>query len=228
MTRDTVNREVVILKKILRRLVNARILRDNPALTVQQLAANDLSFHVITEKEEKLYLLACPQPLHDVAALMLETGMRPIEVFRLRREDVSLERSSLQITRSKTKSSIRRIHLSDKAKAILKGRIERFDGDFLFPQNDRDGTAPVKVLDVFHRQAINKLGFKFRLYDCRHTFATRALESGTDLLTLSALLGHANLKMVSRYAHPSEERKAEAIRQMQKTKPGQKQSKRAK
>ena len=227
-TRDTVNREVIILKKILRRLVNARILRDNPALTVQQIAGNDLSFHVIIYKEEKAYLLACPQPLKDVAAMMLETGMRPIEVFRLRRDDVSLEKNSLQITQSKTKASIRQIHLSEKAKAILKARIERFDGVFLFPQNEKDGRNHVKTLDVFHRRAINKLGFKFRLYDCRHTFATRALESGIDLLTLASLLGHANLKMVMRYAHPSKERKRDAIRQMQKTKPGQKQSKRAK
>jgi integrase len=230
MTRDTVNREVIILKKIFRRLVNARILRDNPALSVQGLAANDLSFHVITEKEEKAYLLACPQPMCDVAALMLETGMRPIEVFRLRREEVSIVKNRLQITRSKTRASIRRVPLSEKATELLKSRIDRFDGVFLFPHNETDGAEPVKVVNVFHRQAINKLGFKFRLYDCRYTFATRALESGIDLLTLAALLGHANLKMVSRYAHPSEERKAEAIRQMQKrkSKMRQKQSKHGK
>jgi site-specific recombinase XerD len=55
------------------------------------------------------------------------------------------------------------------------------------------------------------------LYDCRHSFATRALESGVDLLTLAAILGHASLKMVSRYAHPSEDHKADAIRRMQQT-----------
>lgn len=54
MTRDTLNREVVILKKIMRRLVNAGTLRDNPALTVRQLAANNLPFHVITEKSRKI------------------------------------------------------------------------------------------------------------------------------------------------------------------------------
>jgi integrase len=132
----------------------------------------------------------------------------------------------LPVTRSKTKASIRRIHLSDKAKAILKARLERFDGDFLFPQNDKDGTGPIKVLDVQHRKALGAPGFKFRLYDCRTTFATRALESGTDLLTLAAFPGHANLKTVSRYAQPSGERRAEALRQT--SKPRQKQSKRAK
>lgn len=214
-----------MLKKILRRLINARVLRENSALSITQLPGNELNFHVITEKEEKSYLLACSQPLQDVAELILETGMRPVEVFRLRREDVSLEKSSLQVTKSKTKASIRRVHLSDKGKSILKARLERFDGVFLFPHNEKDGEKPVRVLDVAHREVIGKLGFKFRLYDCRHTFATRALESGTDLLTLAALLGHANLKMVQRYAHPSEERKAEAIRRMQKR---QKQSKNAK
>lgn len=219
VTRDTVNRELIVLRKILRRLVDARILHENPAARVQQLPENDLSFHVITEKEEKAYLLACSQPLHDVAALMIETGMRPVEVFRIRREDISIEKNYLQITKSKTKSSVRRIYLSDRAKAILRVRLERFDGVFLFPHNEIDGAQRVRILDVFHRRVIDRLGFKFRLYDCRHTFATRALESGIDLLTLASLLGHANLKMVMRYAHPSEERKAEAIRQMQKTNP---------
>lgn len=226
ITRDSVNREIIILKKILRRLINNGILRDNSALSVPQLAGNDLTFHVITEKEEKAYLPACPQPLRDVAALMLESGMRPVEIFHLTKNDVHLDKNYLQVTRSKTKASIRRVPLSIEAKAILKARIKQFDGNLLFPQNDIDGSSPMNALDKPHRDVVNDLGFDFRLYDCRHTFATRALESGTDLLTLSAILGHANLKMVSRYAHPSEERKAEAIRRMQK--PKQKQSKREK
>jgi site-specific recombinase XerD len=56
---------------------------------------------------------------------------------------------------------------------------------------------------------------KFRLYDCRHTFATRVLENGIDLLTLASMLGHSNLSEVVRYAHPSETRKNDAIKLMQ-------------
>lgn len=43
---------------------------------------------VLNAEEEKLYLLAASQPLQDIATLMLETGMRPEEVHRIRRENV--------------------------------------------------------------------------------------------------------------------------------------------
>lgn len=43
---------------------------------------------------------------------------------------------------------------------------------------------------------------RFRLYDLRHTWATRAAEAGVDLVTLAALLGHSKIVMVMRYAHP--------------------------
>lgn len=66
-----------------------------------------------------------------------------------------------------------------------------------------------------HFETIKKLELKFRLYDCRHTFASRAVEDGIDLLVLASILGHSNLKMVMRYAHPSEGFKAKAIRKME-------------
>jgi len=91
ITRETINNELLTLKIILKRLVEARILRTSPARAVKQLKANDRNFHVISSDEEKLYLLAAPQPLQDVAIIMLETGMRCGEVYRLRRSDVSFE-----------------------------------------------------------------------------------------------------------------------------------------
>jgi len=48
-----------------------------------------------------------------------------------------------------------------KSKAILKARTEGFDGDFLFPQNEKDGADHVKILDFHHRRAIEKTRFWF-------------------------------------------------------------------
>jgi integrase len=92
----------------------------------------------------------------------------------------------------------------------------KFSGANLFPQGDKDLQKPTESLDKQHLTTINNLGFKFRLYDCRHTFATRAVENGIDLLTLSQILGHSSLRMVMRYSHPSETFKADAMKRMEK------------
>jgi integrase len=52
----------------------------------------------------------------------------------------------------------------------------------------------------------------FRLYDLRHTWATRAAMSGIDLVTLAPMLGHSRIQMVMRYAHPTEQHQNEAMK----------------
>ena len=201
---------------VFNRLIESKILRDNPAQTVKRLSENERQFHVLTFDEEKKYLLACPQPIQDVATVMLETGMRCGEVYRLRRQDVYLDKGFLKVVKGKTKSSVRNVHLSERAKQVLRYRKGKFSGCNLFPQGDKDFQKPTESLDKQHLTTINSLGYKFRLYDCRHTFATRAVENGIDLLTLSQILGHSSLRMVMRYSHPSETFKADAMKRMEK------------
>ncbi|HSK73732.1 MAG TPA: tyrosine-type recombinase/integrase [Pyrinomonadaceae bacterium] len=105
-----------------------------------------------------------------------------------------------------------------KIQKILQARMIWFDRENVFPQNDIDGQKTAGNLLHEHLKAVRRLGFDFRLYDCRHTFATRAVQSGMDLVVLASILGHSSLKMVMRYAHPSENSKADAIRKMEKAK----------
>ncbi len=216
ITRDTINNELIVLKTIFKRLVSSNVLSQSPARDIKQLAANERTFHVLSPDEEKIYLLACSQPLQDVASLMLETGMRPIEIYNLKWQDVRLEKGFLQIENGKTKSSNRKVWLSDKALNILQNRIEKSRGKYLFPKNEKDFETPIFQINKVHIKTANRIGLKFRLYDLRHTFATRVLDNGIDLLTLASMLGHSSLNHVMRYAHPSETRKNEAIQQMQK------------
>ena len=55
----------------------------------------------------------------------------------------------------------------------------------------------------------------FRLYDLRHTYASRAVMAGVDLPTLGALLGQTTIQMTMRYVHPAEEHKKEAARKFE-------------
>jgi integrase len=146
---------------------------------------------------------------------MLETGMRCGEVYQLKRQDVFLAEGYLKVISGKTASSIRRVHLSSRAQSVLQYRMDKLKGENLFPQNNIDGNQPTYALNRWHLETSRKLGLKFRLYDCRHTFATRAIENKVDLLVLASILGHSSLKMMTRYAHPSETFKREAIKIME-------------
>jgi hypothetical protein len=55
----------------------------------------------------------------------------------------------------------------------------------------------------------------FRLYDLRHTWATRAAEAGIDLVTLAAMMGHSRIQMVMRYAHPTQGHQSSAMSKLE-------------
>lgn len=92
------------------------------------------------------------------------------------------------------------------------------NGEFLFPlgRGGKDANKSIVKLNNAYNGAVRRYFVAgFRLYDLRHTFATRAAESGVDLVTLKDLLGHSRLDMVLRYAHPSEKHRFDAIRKIE-------------
>ena len=139
-------------------------------------------------------LLAASQPLQDIACLMVETGMRPEEVYRIRRENVHLEQGYLFNPYGKTKAARRKVWLNDTALGVLSRRLEKVEGDYLFPGlfPGRVEGKPIVKVNAAHTATRNRCGVApFTLYSLRHTWATRAAESGVDLVTLAAMLGTA-------------------------------------
>jgi integrase len=57
-----------------------------------------------------------------IAAVAFGTGMRPIEIYKLKRQNVNFEKGYLRIIYGKTKSSNRKVWLADKALVLLKNR----------------------------------------------------------------------------------------------------------
>src|SRR4029079_4942213 len=99
--------------------------------------------------------------------------------------------------------------------AVLSKRLADVKGEYLFPGRGVGDTPIVKVHNA-HTATLRRSGVRpFRLYDLRHTFATRAAMSGVDLVTLAALLGHSRIQMVLRYAHPTEQHQFNAIRKLE-------------
>lgn len=214
----TVNRELACLKALFNYYIKDDVLAKNPVSRVKFYAESQDHTRVLSSDEERLYLLAASQPLQDVATLMIETGARPEEICRLQRGNVNLAQGYLSIPFGKTKAARRKLPLSARVRGIIEQRLKDAKGDYLFA-GGRGGERvnhPVVKLNAAHNGAVKRSEVaKFRLYDLRHTFATRASEAGVDLVTLAAMLGHSRVQMVMRYAHPSEEHQFNAMKKIE-------------
>jgi integrase len=174
---------------------------------------------IISPDEEKAYLATSSQPLRDIARVMLDTGMRPEEVFRIETANVDFAQRTILNPFGKTMAARRKLTMTEDVLAILKARTISSKGPYIFSSPDNP-EKPIGSVRKAHDAAIRraKIVPGFRLYDLRHTYASRAVMAGVDLPTLAALLGHTSVQMTMRYVHPAEEHKREATAKLEKFK----------
>ena len=211
----TVNRELACGKAMYNFVIKSGSPLQNPFCRVRFLAEDNEQTRVLTYHEQRQYLNTASQPLKDIAVLMLETGMRPEEVYRIERENVHLSEGYIFNPFGKTKAAKRRINLTAAAAEVLRNRLKKGEGRCLFP-HEKDANRPMLKVNNAHDGALKRSKLdRFRLYDLRHTWATRAAMSGIDLVTLAAMLGHSRIQMVLRYAHPTQEHQAQAMQKLE-------------
>ena len=89
--------------------------------------------------------------------------------------------------------------------------------DFLV-ENKKAERMPIRSYQyLFERLTETAGGRKLNFHALRHTFATRALECGMDIKTLSELMGHKNATItLNRYAHSMMDTKIAAMNKLEK------------
>ena len=201
----TVNRELAALRAMFNLAIKHGLMKTNPVRGLRFLPENNEQTRVLSFAEESRYLTAANERLREVATLILSTGMRPEEVYRLRREDVHLAEGYVHIPYGKTRAARRNIPLNRDARTVLARALDRLGSVYVL-SSKLDPNRPMGTIANTHGRTVKGVGVPwFRLYDLRHTFATRAVQSGMDLPTLARILGHSKLNMVLRYAHPTPE-----------------------
>ena len=112
------------------------------------------TFEVVRTRQPCGYDAPAATPmLRDVATLMLETGMRPEEVYRIQPENVNLPGGFLFNPFGKTKAARRRVPLTTAARNVLARRMAGLGTPFLFPC-DTDATRPVPKVNNAHDRAV--------------------------------------------------------------------------
>jgi len=168
---------------------------------------------VLTEREYKALLRAVSHNTRDAAIieLLLQTGIRLSELSRLRLNDVDLPKrmsrdpDNLGVLYIKGKGGKERsIPLNYKACKALKAWLK------IRPDVDHEGLFVTKFatpmgLRSFQytvQKYLKEAGIKgASVHTLRHTFATHHVARGTDLRSVQAALGHADLKTTSIYVH---------------------------
>lgn len=191
---------------------------------------------ILQKKEQKIlenYLIT-KQDCYSLSILIcLYTGMRIGELCALKWNDVDfnnhiitvqqtiqriqnkenkhIPKTQLLITKPKTKNSIRRIPITSSLYKIMKNYYIQNNEQpsyFVFRNKKNDPIDPRKIQEYF-KQTIKRLNLTLiTFHSLRHTFATRCIELGMDIKTLSEILGHSNVSTtMSIYVHSTESHK---------------------
>lgn len=211
------NRDLAALRSMLNYAMRKSLINRNPVHGVKLLPEPPGRMRIVSQEEQRKYLAKANQLLRDVATMILETGMRPEEVFTIRKENVHLPQGYIFVPTGKTRFARRNIPLTDAAKAVLKRRVKATKSPFVFP-NRYDPTKPLTRVKKAHEDALKeaKIKLRFRVYDLRHTFGSRSAMAGVDLPTLKELMGHSDISTTMRYIHPTPEHKQEALKKLER------------
>jgi len=163
-----------------------------------------------TDSEAKLLVVA-KQPLKDVLIVMLDTGMRPQEVFSIRWEDVNWETGTIFIPRGKTRNARRYVPISQRLRIVLENRFLKNREGWVFPAKSKSGhleTVGKAYVECRRKAGINP---SIVLYTARHTFATRTLAATGNLAVLMRAMGHSSAQTAMIYQHPNLDSVRQAI-----------------
>ena len=183
-----------VLKNAFRQAVRLGYILSSPMDKLERVEHTRERGRALTVDEQARFLQALDgdrrKPLY---LFYLLSGCRCSEGLAIEWRDIDENSGRIHIRGTKTASAERYVPLFPQIRALL-ANLPR-DCVRVFPYT-YDG-----VKSHFQRLK-RRCGFSFRLHDLRHTFATRCLESGISLLTVSKWLGHSSIAVTAGvYSH---------------------------
>jgi integrase len=215
---STVNSTLRVLRRILGMAVEWGVLEAVPK--VKMLPGERHRDRVVTPEEEASYLAVAPEALASIMTVLIDTGLRPDECFRLRWESItwtSGRHGTLFVSHGKTAAARRLLPITKRVRDVLESHWKaagKPSEGWLWPAATKSGHIESSSLKKKHAKVFvtiateAKTGIRravrpFVLYSLRHTFLTRLGESGCDVWTLARIAGHSSIRMSARYVHPS-------------------------
>ena len=197
------------LRACMNQAVEERIIRKNPVLGVERFKEEEGTRMYLTIDEVKtLAQTECEYPNIKRAFLFsCLTGLRRSDVLRLTWGDIHKQDDYTRIifTQKKT-GGLEYLDISAQAAELLGERGKPNENVFT------DIHSPSCTNEAIKRWVLRAGIQKEITFHCaRHTFAVMMLDLGTDIYTVSKLLGHRELSTTQRYAKVLDKNKQAAV-----------------
>ncbi len=234
---NTVNGVISVVKSSLKQAYLLNLSNKEYTNTIIRPKTEERQVECFTKKEQEeieRYILKSKKAKLFGIIICLYTGLRIGELLALKWDDIDFKKGILRVTKTaidswengkyvkilespKTKNSIREIPLAKSLITKLKEVKEQSKCDYVVPSKTEHG-AQIRSYQKTFELLLKKLNIKHKgFHSLRHTFATRALECGMDIKSLSEILGHKNSQItLNRYVHAMFEYKTEMMNKLGK------------
>lgn len=211
------------------------------ALRIKSSPKNEIQVLTVEEEHKLVAALIEDKSLTKIGILLsLFTGIRIGEICALQWGDISFEeniiaikktmqrlqkddsqsennsKTYILISKPKSQCSIRQIPLPSFLKEILQEYKSKKE-NYILTNNSVTFIEPRTLQNHFKRM-LKQINLRDVNYHClRHTFATRCVEAGFDIKSLSEILGHSSVKItLDKYVHSSMDQKRINMEKLQK------------
>jgi integrase len=198
----TVNRDLTRLRALLSEAVRRDLLAKVPfEYRRQKLREPEGRIRVLSEQEEDELLFAADPELSIMLEFSLLTGFRLSEQLQLTWNNV--HKARIHIPGSKTKTHRRRVvPITSKIQDLLDEQAGRHR-KWVFP--NKTGSNHWETQNFYrdlwnparHRAGVQDL----RWHDLRHTFCSRLIAKGANVVAVKELAGHQSIDVTMRYVH---------------------------
>ncbi len=154
------------------------------------------------------------EPFRTVLLIMLDSGLRPGEIFRMRWENIHWEQGVIFNPRGKSRKSKRYVPLTERMKAALLALKGDAKEGWVFPsEKSKSGHITDREVSKQWLEAKRLAGIpeSVDLYCARHRFATDAMQATGNLMAVMDVMGHENVDTTRIYNHPGLQQIREAM-----------------
>ncbi len=178
---------------------------------------------ITEEQQRRLLRMAERAPARDraIVVLLLYTGLRLAELVALDVDDVRVSaRKGLVIVRSGKGDAYREVALNALVRQVLEEwlgerRRRAPEGERAFFLGRGGRRLSKRSVDDVVRGLGEDAGVKLSAHILRHTFLTRMVRQGSDLVLVAELAGHRRLETTRRYSLPSDADRLLAVENLQ-------------